>query len=57
MLFIGSFSLIPLAWFVISDLQLNRWWIVIALFHPVMLVVPVLYHFYKAKKGYNHSTS
>ena len=42
-LFFGAgFSLIPLAWFVLPDVQMHRAWVLLVLVHPLLLVVPVL---------------
>jgi cell division protein FtsW (lipid II flippase) len=38
----SAFSLLPLCWFLLPDLRMHRAWIIIALAHPVLLVVPVL---------------
>ena len=49
-LFLSGFSLIPLTWFILSDYAMNKWWVAIALIHPVLLIVPVGYHLFTAKR-------
>ena len=56
-LFLSGFSLIPLTWFILGDYAMNKWWVAIALIHPILLIVPVGYHLFTAKRNHTPTSA
>ncbi|MBL0314116.1 MAG: hypothetical protein IPP78_15750 [Holophagaceae bacterium] len=55
--FATAFSLIPLMWFILGDYGMNKWWLLLAMVHPVVLIVPVCVHLYSHKNKQKSSSA